>query len=211
MDVFEAIRKRRSIRKFKVSEIREQEIEKLLEAARLAPSGSNVQPWRFIIVRDKQLKGLLREACFNQEFVEEASVVFVCCGDLSSWKKTREHSQELIERGDIRLSKECETALNARIEKAATAEMYQRIPTTLLDVAIAIEHIVLEALELGLGSCWVRLFDEPRVRWLLNLPERLHIVALLPVGIPDEDPAPRPRLPMSALVLPINRKHLNNG
>jgi nitroreductase len=208
--VFEAIEKRRSIRRFKASEMTEREIERLLEAARLAPSGSNVQPWRFIIVKDKQLKSLLREACFNQEFVEQASVVFVCCGDLHSWKKTREYSQEVLGRGDIHLSREAETALNARIEKAVTAEMRQRVPTTLLDVAIAIEHIVLEAVEMGLGTCWVRLFDEKRVRSLLSLPEHLHIVALLPVGIPDEDPAPRPRLPMSAIVLPIDRKQPSN-
>jgi len=208
--VFEAIQKRRSIRRFKTSEITEREIDRLLEAARLAPSGSNVQPWRFIIVRDKQLKSLLQEACYNQEFVEQASVVFVCCGDLHSWKKTREHSEEVLRRGDIHLSKETEAALNKRIEKATTAEMHQRVPTTLLDVAIAIEHIVLEAVELGLGACWIRLFDETRVRSLLNLPEHLHIVALLPVGMPDEDPAPRPRLPTSSIVLSIDRKQWNN-
>lgn len=203
MNIFEAIRKRRSIRKFKPTPLSEQQIERLIEAARLAPSGCNVQPWRFIIVKDKKLKHELREASYNQKFIEDAPIVIVCCGDLLSWKKTREHTQDVLKRGDVSLSKECENALMKRVDKAVLAEMHDRIPTTLLNVAIAIEHIVLEAVELGLGSCWVRLFDENKIKQLLGLPEHLCVVALLPVGVPDEEPKPRPRLPSSAITLPI--------
>jgi nitroreductase len=201
MNVFEAIGRRRSIRKYKNKTLSESQIEQLLEAARLAPSGCNVQPWRFIIVKDKQLKMELRQASFNQEFVEGAPVVIVCCGDLLSWKATSGRAQEVLDRGNLSLSDECEAALKHRIDGAVAAEMHERIPSTLLNVAIAIEHIVLEAVELGLGSCWIRLFDENRVRRLLNLPDHICVVALLPVGFPDEDPALRPRLPLSDLVL----------
>lgn len=202
MKVIEAIGKRRSIRRFKATPLTEQQIERLIEAARLAPSGCNVQPWRFVIVKDRKLKRGLREASFNQQFIEDAPVVIVCCGDLLSWKKTREHTQELLERGDISLSRECENALMSRVDKAVFAEIYDRTPTTLLNVAIAIEHIALEAVELGLGSCWVRLFDEKKVKQLLGLPENFCVVALLPVGVPNEEPKPRPRLPQSAIILP---------
>jgi len=201
LEVFEAITKRRSIRKYKDETLSERQIRQLLEAARLAPSGCNVQPWRFIIVKNKQLKKKLRQASFNQEFVEDAPVVIVCCGDLLSWKTTRKRTQEALNRDNIDLSSECETALKGRVDRAVAAEMYERIPSTLLNVAIAIEHIVLEAVELGLGSCWIRLFDEDRVRQLLSLPDHIFVVALLPVGVPDEEPAPRPRLPLSDLVL----------
>ena len=71
-----------------------------------------------------------------------------------------------------------------------TLKMDERIPTTMLNVAIAIEHIVLEAVELGLGSCWIRLFDEKKIKQTLNLPVHLCVVAILPIGIPDEDPPP---------------------
>ncbi|UCD26142.1 MAG: nitroreductase family protein [Candidatus Bathyarchaeota archaeon] len=206
MKVFEAIEKRRSIRRFKDTLPSEMQIRRLVDAARLAPSGCNVQPWRFIIVRDSDLKRKLREASFNQEFVEEAPVVFVCCGDLLSWKKTEELTREVLGRGDVSLSRECENALMNRVDKAVFAEMHERIPTTLLNVAIAIEHIVLEAVELGLGSCWVRLFDEKKVKRFLGLPKRLCVVALLPVGVPDEKPRARPRLPLSAITL--STKHL---
>ena len=205
--MIEAIRKRRSIRRFKATPLTEQQIERLIEAARLAPSGCNVQPWRFIIVKDKELKRGLREASFNQQSIEEAPVVIVCCGDLLSWKKTREHTQELLKEGDISLSRENEDALMSRVDKAVFAEIHDRTPTTLLNVAIAIEHIVLEAVELGLGSCWVRLFDEKKVKQLLDLPEHFCVVALLPIGVPNEEPKPRPRLPLSAITLPTKIPH----
>lgn len=203
MEVLDAIRKRRSIRKFKGAPLSEQKIAKLIEAARLAPSGCNVQPWRFIIAKDRELKRRLCEASFNQKFIEEASIVIVCCGDLLSWKKTKAYTQEILKKEDIRLSRECNNALMERIDKAVSAGMQERIPTTLLNVAIAIEHMVLEAVELGLGSCWVRLFDEKKVKALLGLPENIHAIALLPVGVPDEEPEARPKLPPEAITLPI--------
>ena len=204
LNVFEAIRKRRSIRRFKAAPLSEKQIEQLMEAARLAPSGCNVQPWRFIIVKNKQLKKKLCQACYNQKFVEAAPAVIVCCGDLLSWKAARDRNQDLLNNGNINLDRKCETALTDRINKAVAAKTHERIPSTLLNVAIAVEHIVLEAVELGLGSCWVRLFNETRIRQLLNLPEQICVVAILPIGVPDEDPIPRHRLPLSEILLPEN-------
>ena len=106
MDVIEAINKRRSIRKFKSNLVTDQQINRLIEVARLAPSGSNVQPWRFIIVRDQKLKTGLRSASFDQGFIEEAPIVIICCGDLLSWKKTRKHVQEILNIKGIEFSKE---------------------------------------------------------------------------------------------------------
>jgi nitroreductase len=76
----------------------------------------------------------------------------------------------------------------------------------LLNVAIAVEHVVLEAVELGLGSCWVRLFDETHVKQSLRLPDNLCVVALLPVGVPDHEPKATPRLPLLDIVLPVAPK-----
>jgi nitroreductase len=195
LDVLEAIRKRRSIRRFKKIPLSEETIWTLIEAARLAPSGSNIQPWRFIIVKDELLKTEICRAAFGQEFLREAPVVMVCCGDLLSWKAARNRSEELISKGDIHLTRESEEALMQRAERASSAEMHERVPTTMLNVAIAVEHMVLAAVELGLGSCWVRLFDEKKVKQALGLPNNLCVVALLPLGVPDEEPEARPRLP----------------
>jgi len=207
MDVRCAIKKRRSVRKFKSEAVSEHQIEQLMEAAQLAPSGCNVQPWRFLVIKDKKLKQKLCTAAFNQKFVEKAPVVFVCCGDPSSWKKTRQHTQELLSARDAHLNKETEEALMDRVDRAVLAELQERIPSTLLNVAIAIEHVVLEAVELGLASCWVRLFDEKKVKEALRLHNNLCVVALLPVGVPDEEPDARPRLPLSSIVLPVTPKN----
>ena len=81
MDVFKAIKNRRSIRAFTDEPVTDEEIEKLIDAARWAPSAGNIQPWEFIIVRDPQVKHGLCEAALNQTFIEEAPVVIVVCAN----------------------------------------------------------------------------------------------------------------------------------
>ena len=81
MDVFKAIKTRRSIRAFTDQPVSDEEVEKLIEAARWAPSAGNIQPWEFIIVRDPQVKHGLCEAALNQTFIEEAPVVIVVCAN----------------------------------------------------------------------------------------------------------------------------------
>ena len=202
----EAIRRRRSIRRFKQTPLTKKQIETLVEAARLAPSGSNVQPWRFIIAIDEEIRKGILDASFGQRCIGEAPVFLVCCGDLLSWKKARENTQEILDLLDVPINKKYREALMNRVDNAVREEMHKRIPTTMMNVAIAIEHIVLEAVKLGLGTCWVRIFDEKKVRCLFDLPEHFYIVALLPIGVPDEDPEPRPRLPLSMITLPISRE-----
>lgn len=210
MNVLEVIQKRRSIRKFKTTPLTSEQIKNLLEAARLAPSGCNVQPWRFIIVNDTQSKTKLCEASFDQQFIKDAPIVIVCCSDLHSWNESKEKTQELLNRTDINLGEKCEKALMDRVEKATGDSTHERIPSALLNVAIAIEHIVLTSVELGLGSCWVRLFNEKKVKQILNLPEHIFVVALLPIGIPDEDPPARPRLPSSKIILQNSKRVLRS-
>ncbi len=79
MNIYEAIQKRRSIRRYKPDTIPEDKLNRLLEAARLAPSGKNGQPWRFIIVKDKTMRDALIPACRNQAFIAGAPVVIVAC------------------------------------------------------------------------------------------------------------------------------------
>lgn len=81
MDVFEAIKDRRSIRAFEKKTVSEEQVEKLIDAARHAPSAGNLQPWEFVIVRDPQIKRQLSIAALNQTFIEEAPVVIVVCAN----------------------------------------------------------------------------------------------------------------------------------
>ena len=81
MDVFETIKGRRSIRAYRDIEVPQEIVEKLIEAARWAPSAGNIQPWEFIIVRNPETKRRLAEAALGQSFIEEAPVVIVVCAD----------------------------------------------------------------------------------------------------------------------------------
>jgi len=87
LDVFEAIMKRRSVRAYTSEEVSEEEVEKLIEAARWAPSAGNIQPWEFVIVKNAETKRRLAEAALHQTFIEEAPVVIVVCANVerSSW------------------------------------------------------------------------------------------------------------------------------
>ena len=80
MDVFTAISQRSSVRAYKATDVEEDKLKKVLEAARLSPSASNRQDWKFIIVRNKETRRKLAKAAFGQSFIGEAPVVIVACG-----------------------------------------------------------------------------------------------------------------------------------
>lgn len=82
MDVLEAIKERRSIRAYTDEEVSERDVERLIEAARWAPSAGNIQPWAFVVVKDVETKRKLSSAALNQTLIQEAPVVIVVCADL---------------------------------------------------------------------------------------------------------------------------------
>jgi len=147
LDVFEAIKTRRSIRKYKPIPIPDEKLKKILEAARLAPSAANRQPWGFVVVRDAERKKALAEAANNQKFLADAAVIVAAVGDPEISKKWFEK-----------------------------------------DVMIAVEHLALSAAALGYGTCWIGAFNKAKVKSLLRIPERVSVVVLLPIGVPDETP-----------------------
>jgi nitroreductase len=159
MDVFEAIRIRRSIRKFRPKPIPDEKLEMILEAGRLAPSAGNRQPWRFVVVKDPERKRTLAKAADNQTFIADAGVIIVALGD-----------------------------------PEASPRWFRQDPM------IAVEHMVLAATALGYGTCWIGAFNEKEVKRLLRIPEELKVIALLPIGFPDETPAPRERKPLKEIV-----------
>ncbi|MGZ3648388.1 MAG: nitroreductase family protein [Syntrophales bacterium] len=196
----EAIEKRRSIRKFKPDTISEEHITALLDAARLAPSGSNSQPWRFKVVRDREIRLQLAQASYKQAFIAEAPIVFVCCIDLKSFiDGTVSGIQDLGRIGAVegRIVK----IIADRTERYTPVDIEELTPRIALNLAIAVEHIVLRALDFGLGSCWVRLFDEKAIKSTFGWGRNIHVVALLPVGYPAETPAPRRRLKIEEILI----------
>ncbi len=81
MDVYEAIRLRKSVRKYEDRDVDDETLHRLLEAARLAPSANNRQEWRFVVVRDAEMRKKLMEAADNQKFVAKAPVILACCAE----------------------------------------------------------------------------------------------------------------------------------
>ena len=198
MELSDIIASRRSIRKFKEENISADTVRLLLDAARLAPSGTNLQPWRFIVAQSPTAKEALGR-CTPYKFIVKASVIFVCCADLTAMTTRERRLGELFQEGafegvDIDMSDPSISANPVMNEEAVKAYLS-------MNVAIAIEHIVLKAVDLGLGSCWLGRFDRDKVKEYLALDESIYPVVLLPVGHPDQSPKARPRLDLDKLVL----------
>lgn len=197
MEFSDVITSRRSIRKFKKQEISVETVRLLLDSARLAPSGSNLQPARFIVAQsDKAKEALGRFTPYK--FIIKASVIFVCCADLTSMTARERRIEELLLEGvfdgvemDMNDPSAAIPAMSADTVKAYLA----------MNAAIAIEHIALKAVDLGLGSCWIGRFDRRKLTEYLELDESIYPVVLLPVGYPDQAPKARPRFPLDKLVL----------
>ena len=164
MDLAEAIKKRRSIRKYLPRKVENDKLDRVLEAGRLAPSAKNLQEWRFVVVRDEGRRKRLAEAAKGQTFVGEAPVVIAACATVTDYVMTC---------GQL---------------------------TYPIDLAIAVEHMVLTAAADGLGTCWIGAFYEEEVKKILNIPPEVRVVALLPLGYPDESPHPRPRKEIGEIV-----------
>ncbi|MBF0506001.1 MAG: nitroreductase family protein [Nitrospirae bacterium] len=196
----EAIEKRRSIRKYKPDFIPDENIRELLDSARLAPSGCNAQPWRFKIVKEAGVKARLAEAAYNQSFIADAPVVIVCCADIQGYiDGTVSGVQDLGKVGAVKDG--MVTVLQRRADNLKTMDRSELVPIIAVNVAIAIEHIVLRALDFGLGSCWVRLFYEQKVKDLFEWRDNIYVVALLPIGYPAEMPKARKRLELNEILI----------
>ena len=150
MDVMEAIRNRRSVRRYSPEPIPDDVLDAMCEALRLAPSACNNQPWRFIIVTDAETRHALAKAARNQVFVAEAPVVVVGVGFPAMAYKSMGGYGNSVD----------------------------------VDLAIAIDHLTLAAVEAGLGTCWVGAFVEEEVKRLLGIPADAKVVAMTPLGYP---------------------------
>ncbi|WP_099187135.1 nitroreductase family protein [Tepidibacter mesophilus] len=163
------IEMRRSIRKYMDKPIDDEKIFQLLESARLAPSGSNTQPWHFIVVKSELTRQKLAEASHNQKWMRMAPVHIVCVADIRT-----------------RINDDVDVLLD---ENSPQPEL----KLIIRDTSIAIEHIVLEADHLGLGTCWVAWFTQEEIRPILNIPSDKYVVGIIPIGYADEAPKERPR------------------
>lgn len=174
--VLEPIRTRRSVRKYSPTPVEEAKVQAMLESARLAPSGSNTQPWHFIVVRSKDRREQVVRACNRQAWMLSAPMLIVCVADSAS-----------------RLGESSGVVLKEDSPQRA-------LKSIIRDTAIAIEHMVLQAESVGLSTCWVAYFDQDEIRPVLSIPSDKYVVAVLVVGYGDQEPAARPRKPLGDMV-----------
>jgi len=193
MELMEAIKKRRAIRKFKPDAVPQEYIAQLLEAARLAPSGVNAQPWKFKVVTDVATKEKIFLASKNQFQITQAPAVFVICADTMAMSKGyKVRFKELLDNAVITQYDLNKMGLDVNKEDEIN-ELGKYAVSAAFNTAIATEHIALMATALGLGSCWIHLFDKDEITRIFDLPPWIIPVTLMPVGYTDEDPEPRPR------------------
>lgn len=198
MDFFEVIRNRRSCREF-VPDKRPsgKDIETCLEAARLAPSATNAQPWRFLVARSPEVREALIEAGYNQPCLVQAPVLTVLLGDRGVYKKRLRRAKELADVGAV--SEETLGTIEARYKEKPDNSREANDQVIRANCMLAGEHYVLAAAALELGCCWVGLFDVEKINAALKLDPKYNFpIALLPTGYPARElPPPRPRYGIS--------------
>ncbi|MBD3263017.1 nitroreductase family protein [Candidatus Woesearchaeota archaeon] len=168
MEVFDAIKGRRCVRKFKKKEIPEEVLYNVLEAARWAPSSGNLQNTRLLIIKDKAKKEFIVKEALGQTFIADAPVVLIVCSDTDIIKRHYD------ERGE---------------------KLY-----AIQNTAAAIQNILLAAYNQGLAGSWIGAFKEVRLRKKFEIPDKIDIHAIIPLGYPVEHPYAPARIPLSDIL-----------
>jgi nitroreductase len=159
--LLDLILKRRSVRKYLSRPISKEDLLKCIEAARLAPSAQNAQPWRFIIVDQPELKDKICQRAFSgvyaaNKFAITAPVLIVVVSEKENFLRT-------------------------------VTKYFRGTNYYLIDIGIACEHLCLEATELGIGSCWIGWFNEKAVKETLHIPQDKKIDIVISLGYFIED------------------------
>ncbi|MBM3133233.1 MAG: nitroreductase [Chloroflexi bacterium] len=175
MDVIQAIKVRRSVRKFKPDPVSDDLLNAVLEAGRWAPSWANTQCWRFVVVRDPEIKAKLAETKTGNnpavEAIRIAPVTIVICAEL---KKSGYYKGEApTDKGDW----------------------------FMFDAALAAQNMMLAAHSFGLGTVPVGLFNAPKAAEVLGVPQNVAVVLMMPLGYPAEKPITPRRKELSEIVV----------
>lgn len=164
MDFFELIEKRYSVRAYEYRPVEEEKLVKVLDAARLAPTAANRQPFRFVVVKTEGREEELRRIYRPDWFTQAPIVICACAVPDEGW--TRSDGKDYYD----------------------------------VDTTIAMDHLILAAASMGLGTCWIAAFDPDAAREILGLPDDIEPVALTPLGYPADSPKPKHRKALAELV-----------
>jgi nitroreductase len=160
----ELIKSRYSVRDYKPDPVEDEKLQQVLEAARMAPTAANLQPFQFIVIHPQGRQAELQRIYQRAWFTQAPLILCACAIPAEGW---------------------------VRVD----GKVY-----TDVDVAIVMDHLILSATELGLGTCWIADFDPAAARKVLGLPEGVEPIAFTPLGYPAGQPPAKARKPLSALV-----------
>lgn len=174
MSFLELVKKRQSVRKYLSKKVPREVLDKCLEAARLAPSACNSQPWSFIVVDDRDLINKVAERCFRgiysiNYFAKNAPVLIIVVTERSKYI-------------------------------AALGGYLRGVKYSLIDIGIACEHLILQAQEEGLGTCWLGWFNEKKIKETLGIPKSKKVDVIISAGYPaNEDMRGKIRRPLNEI------------
>ena len=164
MDFLELVRSRYSVRAYEPTPVEEEKLQLVLEAAILAPTAANRQPFRLIVIATEGREAELRRIYPAKWFTQAPLVICACTIPDEGW---------------------------VRVDGKGYADV---------DVTIAMDHLILAARSLDLGTCWIAAFDPAVARKVLGLPDDVEPVAFTPLGYPADQPRAKTRKPISELV-----------
>ncbi len=164
MDFLRLAAERYSVRSYRTDEVETEKLKKVLEAARLAPTADNMQPFRLIVMHTRGRESELRRI-YDRDWFVRAPVVICACGiPDQAWVRSDGKNY-------------CD-----------------------IDAAIVLDHLVLAATSLGLGTCWISAFDMKAAQEVLGLPDNVCPIAFTPLGYPGDQPGPKRRKPLTEIV-----------
>lgn len=166
MEFVELMQQRYSVRAYRSDPIEEGKLQQVLEAARLAPTAANRQPFRLLVIHTEGRQDELRRVYEREWFLQAPLIIGICTVPSEAW---------------------------SRVDGKNYADV---------DAAIAMDHLILAAANLGLGTCWIGAFDPAAARQVLGLPKEVEPLAFTPLGYPADQPRPKQRKPLSDLVRP---------
>lgn len=164
MEFSDLIRKRYSVRAYESRPVEEEKLQQVLEAARLAPTAANRQPFQILVLTTAGREAELQRIYHRAWFVDAPLILCMCAIPAEGW---------------------------TRVDGKGYTDV---------DAAIAMDHLILAATDLGLGTCWIAAFDPDAAREVLGLPDGVEPVAFTPLGYPADEPRAKERKVLSDLV-----------
>ena len=164
MDFSNLSRQRYSVRAYKSDPVDDSKLQQVLEAARLAPTAANRQPFQLIVIHTAGRQAEIKRLYHREWFSQAPLVIGICVLPGPAW--VRRDGKNYAD----------------------------------VDATIAMDHLILAATDIGLGTCWVAAFDPAAAREILRLPNDVEPVAFTPLGYPADQPKPKERKPLAELV-----------